>query len=88
MAVAAAPFQATDGPHRQNETTSAGLLPARTSITKAQAILGDSTIEDAQIILRRGGVAPAICLMSIRTTKESSAGSRRESACAKTREWL
>jgi len=48
MAVAAAPFQATDGPHRQNETTSAGLLPARTSITKAQAILGDSTIEDAQ----------------------------------------
>ena len=46
--VAAEPLQATNGIHRRNETTLAGLLPGRTSITRAQAILGKSTIKDAQ----------------------------------------
>jgi hypothetical protein len=47
-AIAAAPLQATSGLQRRNETTLAGLLPGRTSLTKAQAILGKSTIADAQ----------------------------------------
>ena len=47
-AVAAAPLQTTNGLQRRNETRLAGLLPGRTSITRAQAILGKSTVEDAQ----------------------------------------
>jgi len=48
MTVAAAPLQAKTAAQRRNETTLAGLLPGRTSIRKAQAILGKSTIEDPQ----------------------------------------